>query len=62
MVWIILQWILIPVTSIGYGSLAAYNAQTHLMTGKYLDTFDVTEKATLASRARAKEQRSSAKK
>lgn len=40
----ILQWILVPFISIGYNALASLNAQTHLLLGKYLDTFDVTEK------------------
>lgn len=40
----VLQWVLMPLTSIVYSSLASFNAQTHLMLGKYLDKFDVTEK------------------
>lgn len=40
------QWALLPVTSILYSAFASLNAQTHLFLGKYLDTFDVTEKAT----------------
>ncbi len=43
----VLQWVLMPVTSIIYNSLAAFNSQTRLMFGKYLDKFDVTEKATM---------------
>ena len=43
-----------PVTSIVYSASAAFNAQTHLLLGKYLDKFDVTEKATHQSVARAK--------
>ncbi len=54
-VWMVLQWLLMPVTSVCYSSLASFNAQTHLMLGKYLDKFDVTDKATLASQARARE-------
>ncbi|MCA0228194.1 glycosyltransferase family 2 protein [Patescibacteria group bacterium] len=50
----VLQWLLMPITSICYSALASFNAQTHLMLGKYLDKFDVTDKATLASRERAK--------
>ena len=38
------QWVLLPVTSILYGSLAALNSQTRLLFGRYLDKFDVTHK------------------
>ena len=38
------QWILMPITSILYQSLAAYYAQTRLMLGKYMEKFDVTKK------------------
>src|SRR5665213_360265 len=41
------QWGLIPVTSICFGSLAAFNSQTRLMFKRYLNRFDVTEKATV---------------
>jgi cellulose synthase/poly-beta-1,6-N-acetylglucosamine synthase-like glycosyltransferase len=50
----VLQWFLMPVTAIAYSASSAYNAQTHLLLGKYLDKFDVTEKATAASVARAR--------
>jgi hypothetical protein len=43
----ILQWVLLPVTGIAFGSLAAFNSQTRLMFKKYLSKFDVTEKATV---------------
>lgn len=52
--WMILQWSLMPFTAVAYSAAAALNAQTHLLFGKYLDKFDVTEKATHASVARAK--------
>ncbi len=41
------QWIFLPVTSILYGSLAAFNSQTRLMFKRYLSKFDVTEKASV---------------
>ena len=40
----LLQWVLIPVTSILYQSLAAFYAQTRLMLGLYMEKFDVTKK------------------
>lgn len=43
-VWMLAQWLLMPVTSIVYSSAAAFYSQTRLLTGKYLDNFDVTEK------------------
>lgn len=54
-VWMILQWCLMPVTAIVYSTASAFNAQTHLFLGKYLDKFDLTEKATHQSVARAKQ-------
>ncbi len=41
----VFQWVLLPVTTILYNSLAALVSQTRLFFGKYLDKFDVTEKA-----------------
>ncbi len=40
----LLQWVLIPVTSILYQSLAAFYAQTRLLLGLYMEKFDVTKK------------------
>ena len=40
----LLQWILMPITSIIYQSLAAFYAQTRLMLGRYMEKFDVTKK------------------
>lgn len=44
-VFMVLQWVLLPVTTIGYNAFAALYSQTRLMFGRYLGKFDVTEKA-----------------
>ncbi|MDQ3123282.1 MAG: hypothetical protein M3Q14_01190 [bacterium] len=41
----ILQWGLLPLTTILFNTSAAIYSQTRLMLGKYLDNFNVTEKA-----------------
>ena len=41
----LLQWILTPVVGIIFNSAAAINSQTRLIFGRYLDRFEVTEKA-----------------
>lgn len=38
------QWVWLPFVSIFYSSLTAFNSQTRLMLGKYLESFDVTVK------------------
>lgn len=50
----VLQWVLMPITAIGYLSFAALNAQARLFFGRYLTKFDVTTKATVAQKERAK--------
>ena len=53
-VGMVLQWVLMPITAIGYLSFAALYSQGRLFFGKYLTKFDVTAKETVASRERAK--------
>lgn len=45
------QWALMPFTAIIYSSFSALYSQTRLGTGRYLDKFDVTEKAVHKSNA-----------
>jgi len=42
----VIQWVLLPITTIGYNSLAALTSQTRLMFGRYLEKFDLTQKST----------------
>ncbi len=43
--FMLLQWIYLPLTTIAFGSFAALNSQTRLMFGWYLTKFDVTQKS-----------------
>ena len=43
-VLMVLQWVLMPLVALLYQSLAAFYAQTRLMTGNYMEKFDVTRK------------------
>ena len=43
-VFMVLQWLLAPVIALVYSSAAAYYSQTRLMTGHYMESFDVTKK------------------
>jgi hypothetical protein len=45
--FMILQWVYLPVTTIGYNCFAALYSQTRLLLGRYIDKFDVTEKASV---------------
>lgn len=44
-IFMVLQWVLMPINAIVYSSASAYVAQWRLLTGRYMDKFDVTEKA-----------------
>jgi cellulose synthase/poly-beta-1,6-N-acetylglucosamine synthase-like glycosyltransferase len=46
-IWMVLQWAMLPVTTILYNSFAALYSQTRLIFGRYMDTFDVTDKAVI---------------
>lgn len=46
-IFMVLQWVFLPITTIAYNALSAVNAQTRLMFGKYLGAFDVTDKAVI---------------
>ena len=43
--FMVAQWVLLPLTTICYSSFAAINSQTRLMFKRYLGKFDITEKA-----------------
>ena len=59
--FMVLQWGLMPITAICYGSASAFYSQTRLALGKYLDKFDVTQKGTVEDIAKAKEERKNKK-
>lgn len=56
-VFMLLQWVLMPVTAVAYNAAAALNSQARLALGRYLDKFDVTDKATASSVSREKARR-----
>jgi len=41
----VLQWVLSPIIALVYSSAAAYYSKTRLMTGNYMERFDVTKKS-----------------
>ena len=43
--WMVLQWVYLPITAILFGAFAAIYSQTRLAIGWYIGKFDVTEKA-----------------
>ncbi len=46
-IFMVAQWVLLPVTTILYNALAALNSQTRLIFGWYLGKFDLTQKAVV---------------
>lgn len=46
-IFMIAQWLLMPVTAVVYSSASAFTSQTALLIGRYFDKFDVTEKVTV---------------
>jgi hypothetical protein len=49
-IWMVLQWVYLPITSIIYSACAAIYSQVRLAFGRYLG-FVITEKATKSERA-----------
>lgn len=55
-IFMVAQWVLMPLTAIGYSATSALYSQGRLFLGRYLDKFDVTDKATHASAQEARAQ------
>ena len=53
----VLQWVLMPVTSIIYNSVASLYSQARIFLGLYIAKFDVTDKATHESIIKSHKQR-----
>lgn len=52
--FMVIQWAYLPVVTIVYNSFAAIYSQTRLALGRYMDKFDVTEKAVVGAAAKAR--------
>lgn len=50
-IFMVLQWLYLPITTIVFNSCAALYSQTRLVLGKYMSTFDVTDKAVVTESA-----------
>ncbi|HUC96120.1 MAG TPA: glycosyltransferase family 2 protein [Candidatus Saccharimonadales bacterium] len=53
--WMLAQWVLMPFTAIIFSSMAALDSQGRIFLGRYLEVFDVTDKATYKSVKLAKD-------
>lgn len=53
----LLQWVLMPVTALTYSSASAYYSQTRLLFARYMEKFDVTDKATKVTIEKAKQKK-----
>ncbi|HUC78771.1 MAG TPA: glycosyltransferase family 2 protein [Candidatus Saccharimonadales bacterium] len=47
--FMVIQWVYLPFTTIIYNATAGIYSQTRLMFGRYMDVFDATEKAVVTS-------------
>jgi hypothetical protein len=47
-IFMVLQWVYLPVTTIVFNSFAALYSQTRLLFGRYMSKFDITEKAVIS--------------
>jgi len=45
-IWMVLQWVYMPLNAVFYSAFSALYSQGRLFMGKYLDKFDVTDKST----------------
>lgn len=53
-IFMVAQWVLMPITAVGYSATSALYSQGRLFLGRYLDKFDVTDKATHSSAQEAR--------
>jgi cellulose synthase/poly-beta-1,6-N-acetylglucosamine synthase-like glycosyltransferase len=49
-IFMVIQWVYLPLTTIVYNASAGLYSQTRLLLGRYMDTFDVTEKAVVSAK------------
>jgi hypothetical protein len=50
-IFMVLQWVYLPITTLVFNSFAALYSQTRLLLGKYISKFDVTDKAIVTEMA-----------